>query len=215
MLVAWGDITMSPQYILAKLMKKLRGAAITNSHIPRNSKVEAGSVVINSTFERHSFCGYDCFLQDVKVGPFVSIGTRVTVGGASHPVHFVSTSPVFLSHRDSVRTKLARHDFLPRHTTCIGADVWVGDGAYIKAGTTIGVGAVIGMGAVVTHDVLPYSIVGGNPARVIRMRFSNEVCDELLASQWWKLGDSDLAQLGHLIPNPQIFAEAIREKFAK
>lgn len=206
---------MSPQYIIAKLLKKLRGSAITDSHIHRDSKVEAGSVVIGSTFERHSFCGYDCFLLNVKVGPFVSIGTRVTIGGSSHPIHFVSTSPVFLSHRDSVRTKLARHDYLPRNTTHIGADVWIGDGVYIKAGITIGVGGVIGMGSVVTHDVPPYAIVGGNPARIIRMRFSNEVCAELLASEWWKLDDSRLSQLGQLIPNPQLFAAAIREKIAK
>lgn len=132
-----------------------------------------------------------------------------------HPMHFVSTSPVFLSHRDSVRTKLSRHDYLPTDVTRIGADVWIGEGAFIKAGLTLGVGAVIGMGAVVTRDVAPYAIMGGNPARLIRYRFSAEICNSLLASRWWELGDSDLQKLGHLIVEPELFINAVLERRAE
>lgn len=132
-----------------------------------------------------------------------------------HPMHFVSTSPVFLSHRDSVRLKLSRHEYLPMHVTHIGADVWIGEGAYIKAGVTVGAGAVIGMGSVVTRDVAPYAIMGGNPARLIRYRFAKEMCDRLLASRWWELGDSDLRKLGHLIVEPELFINAVQERRTK
>ncbi len=200
---------LNARYVFAKLLKKLRGVAVRDSRIHPDSKIESGSTIVRSEFDRHSFCGYDCSIVDTEVGPFTSIGNRVTTGGAKHPMHFVSTSPVFLSHRDSVRAKFSRHDYLPIHRTRIGADVWIGEGVYIKAGVTVGTGAVIGMGAVVTRDVAPYAIVGGNPARLIRYRFAKEMCDRLLASRWWELADSDLQKFGHLITEPELFINAI------
>ena len=63
----------------------------------------------------------------------------------AHPAHFISTSPVFLSHKDSVRTKFAHHGYLPLLRTEIGADVWIGEGAFVKAGVRVGYSAIIGM----------------------------------------------------------------------
>jgi hypothetical protein len=67
----------------------------------------------------------------------------------------------------------------------VGHDVWIGHGAVIMPGVTIGTGAVVGAGAVVTKDVPPYTIVVGVPARPLRMRFPQEVADQLLAIAWW------------------------------
>lgn len=97
------------------------------------------------------------------------------IGGAMHPIHFVSTSPVFLSHSDSVKVRFAHHDYLPIIKTEIGHDVWIGQGAFVKSGVTIGTGAVVDMGSVVEKDVPPYAIVGGDPANVIRYRFDADV----------------------------------------
>ena len=78
-------------------------------------------------------------------------------------MEYVSTSPVFLDHRDSVKAKFSHHHYVWRAKTSIGHDVWIGEAALIKGGLNIGHGAVIGMGSVVTKDVPPYAIVAGNP----------------------------------------------------
>jgi acetyltransferase-like isoleucine patch superfamily enzyme len=192
-------------YLLFKILKKLRGSAIQNSVIDKSSKIESGSIVVNSQFSKHSFCGYDCSILNCHVGSFCSIANRVIIGGVSHPMEFVSTSPVFLSHKDSIKAKFADHIYLPALRTAIGNDVWIGEGAYIKAGINVGHGAVIGMGSIVTHDVPPYAIVAGNPARLIRHRFSDEIIQGLLASKWWDWPDARLHSLGPYINDPEVF----------
>lgn len=76
--------------------------------------------------------------------------------------------------------------------TIIGHDVWIGARAIIADGITVGNGAVVYSGAVVTKDVEPYSIVAGVPATKIRMRFTEEEIEKLLAIRWW---DKDLEWL--------------------
>lgn len=194
---------LGPQYLVSRLLKKSRGSAVADSRIDPSSKVESGSTVVRCVFARHSFCGYDCTLVDCDVGPFVSIANRVSAGGSRHPMEYVSTSPVFLSHRDSVRTKLARHPYDPRVKTIIGADVWIGEAALLKGGITIGPGAVIGMGSVVTKDVEPYAVVAGNPARTVRQRFAPQVAEALLKMAWWTLPDEELRRLAPLFTEPE------------
>ena len=68
----------------------------------------------------------------------------------------------------------------------IGHDCWIGSGVRIMGGVSIGTGAVVAAGAVVTHDVPPYAIVAGVPAKVLRYRFDSETVQALLASRWWE-----------------------------
>jgi acetyltransferase-like isoleucine patch superfamily enzyme len=196
-------------YIISRLIKKNRGNAILKSKIHKSSKIESGSTIVNSIFARHSFCGYDCTILNCDIGAFCSIASRVTVGGVSHPLEFVSTSPVFLSHKDSVKAKFASHVYLPLVKTSIANDVWIGEGAYVKAGVSVGNGAVIGMGAVVTKDVPPYAIVAGNPARLIRFRFNDEIIKGLQASQWWELPNDRLFELGPFMSDPVEFLKRV------
>jgi acetyltransferase-like isoleucine patch superfamily enzyme len=192
-------------YLWAKFCKIARGAAVSSSHIDPTARVHGGTVFLHSRLERHAFVGYDCSIIHAHIGPFCSLASHITIGGAAHPLHFVSTSPVFLSHKDSVKAKFARHDYLPVVTTEVGADVWIGDGAYVKAGVTIGHGAAVGMGAVVTKNVPPYAVVAGNPARVIRYRFDEDTIRRLLATQWWMWPDARLHELGACMDDPQSF----------
>ena len=171
-------------YFWSKILRKLRGAAIKNSAIHKTSKVEAGTQIVNTTMEKHSFCGYDCEISNCEIGSFTSIANGVVIGGGMHPIDWVGTSPVFYEGRDSVKEKFSEFMRDAVKTTFIGHDVWIGRNALIKQGITIGNGAVVGMGSIVTKDVAPYAIVGGNPAKLIRYRFSDEIIEELIASKF-------------------------------
>lgn len=114
------------------------------------------------------------------------------IGGANHPITWVSTSPVFHGGKNILRKNFATHEFETTKKTIIGNDVWIGNNCLIKSGINICDGAVIGMGSVVTKDVGPYEIWGGNPAKMIRKRFDDLTIEKLIQSKWWGLEDNDL-----------------------
>lgn len=185
---------MKLSYLWAKFVKKARGSAIRGCEIHPTSKVEAGSQVVDTKFDRHSFCGYDCAIQSCDIGSFTSIANGVVIGGGRHPMEWVGMSPVFYEGRDSVQTKFSEHVREPVQRTSIGHDVWIGERALVRQGVSIGNGAVVGMGSVVTRDVADYSIVGGNPAREIRRRFDDEVIARLQELRWWEWTDEELEE---------------------
>jgi acetyltransferase-like isoleucine patch superfamily enzyme len=197
------------EYYWAKLFKKLRGSAILSSEIHTTSKIESGSLLVKVLMDRHSFCGYDCEIINARIGSFCSIANRVIIGGANHPMAWLSTSPVFYAGRDSVTAKFSLHHRPPDSQTIIGHDVWIGSNVIIKQGINIGTGSVIGMGSIVTKDVLPYSVVAGNPAKLLRPRFDKELAERLLDSEWWNLNDNQLNELGPFIKDPVEFLKKI------
>lgn len=199
------------EYIWSKITKKSRGRAIAKSKIDKTSKIEAGSHIVNTNFDRHSFCGYDCVITDCNVGSFTSIANNVVIGGGKHPMEWVSMSPVFYEGKDSVKTKFSEHKREPVKRTEIGHDVWIGEKALIKQGVIIGNGAVIGMGSIVTKDVEPYTVVAGSPAKVIRKRFDNHIIDRLEKIQWWKLDDKDLKEYAPYFTDPNKFIEMVKK----
>lgn len=137
-------------------------------------------------------------ITNSHIGAFCSIGKGATIGGFyGHPTRWLSTHPVFYSPRQQAGISFApvpRFDEEARGAT-IGNDVWIGANAMIMDGVTIGNGGVVAAGAVVTGDVEPYEIVGGVPARRIRLRFAPEVCAELASWNWWDLSIDTLQAL--------------------
>lgn len=203
---------MNLLYLWSKIVKKIRGASIRNSNIHPSSKVEPGSQVVNTTFGRHTFCGYDCQIINCTVGAFTSISDKVVIGGGMHPMSWVGMSPVFYAGKDSVKRKYSRHERQEPQLTTIGNDVWIGHGALIKQGVIVGDGAVVGMGSVVTRNVPPYAIVAGSPARLIRMRFNDHIVKTLVILRWWNWEDAKLERYAHLFNDIESFVRKLREE---
>lgn len=203
------------EYLISKFLKKARLTAVINSYIDKTSKVESGSHVAGSSFGRYSYCGYDCEILNSEIGNYVSIANNCRMGGASHVITWVSTSPVFYKGRDSIIKKFVEYERPPGKKIYIGHDVWIGEGCIIKQGVTIGTGAVIGMGSIVTKDIPPYSIAAGNPARIIRSRFDEKISQDLLESEWWNLSDDELEQCAPFIQSPAEFLKAVSKLKSK
>lgn len=179
-------------FILAKIIKKIQIPAIRNSIIDKTAKVCSGSHVVNIVLGRYSYIGNYSTVFNSEIGNFCSIADNCIIGGLSHPVDWVSTSPVFHKGKNIMRKNFSEHEFETGQKTMIGNDVWIGNNCLLKSGIAIGNGAVIGMGSVVTKNVGDYEIWAGNPAKLIRKRFDDETIDILIKSNWWNLGDAAL-----------------------
>lgn len=142
---------------------------------------------------------------NVTIGRYCSIAKEVRYFGANHPLENITTSPLFYNKRFGYCVNDVHREKLN-----IGNDVWIGYGVIITSScSNIGNGAVIGAGSVVTHDVKPYSIVAGNPAKVIRMRFSENEIAQIETSRWWNKEPSEIANYLDYIKNPVEFISMI------
>jgi virginiamycin A acetyltransferase len=128
------------------------------------------------------------FIGDkLVIGKFCALarGVRFVMNGANHKTSGFSTYPFFIFGLGWETAAPAPDDLPYKGDTVVGNDVWLGYESLVMPGVTIGDGAVVAARAVVASDVPPYAIVGGNPARVIRQRFPEDIVAELLAIRWW------------------------------
>ena len=157
---------------------------------------------------RHGFAIGDHSYGRPKVR-FPESGRRLTIGrycsfadkveillGGNHRLDWLTTYPFAAFPAAWPDASGPGQDFSDsRGDVAIGSDVWVGSGAMVLSGVTIGHGAVVAARAVVTRDVPAYTVVAGNPARAVRVRFDDATVAALLASAWWDLPDAEVARL--------------------
>lgn len=161
-----------------------------------------------ATLGDYSYVNSGAVIASGRIGHFCSIGPYAMVGMPVHPTSFRSTSPRLYGSANIFGTPSSWNDF-PKPPT-IGSDVWIGAFAFVKQGVHIGHGAVIGAGAVVTRDVMPYAIVAGVPAKLVRYRFDPDTVEKLLRSRWWEKSISELASMADSFQMPE--PEFIREE---
>ena len=138
-------------------------------------------------FERNVLYHYPFIGDRLIIGKFCAIatGVRFIMNGANHKMSGISTYP-FQIFGNGWETVMPQTGDLPfKGDTVIGNDVWIGYQSLIMPGVRIGNGAIIAAGSVVTGDVPSYAIVGGNPAQIIRTRFSQEEVAQLEELAWW------------------------------
>lgn len=175
------------------------------------NNVEVGLYSYGGVFEKGFNLG-----GRVIVGRYSSIGSNVRYFGGNHPIVHFSTSPFFYRQEWVDKVGGVKVQDIERFTLQIGNDCWIGGNVLITCGChKIGNGAIIGAGSVVTHDVEPYSIVAGNPAKVIRKRFSDEEIDALEKSKWFDLTPEKLLKLYQFKDKPVQFANGCMEIFEK
>ncbi|WP_137110840.1 CatB-related O-acetyltransferase [Rhodobacter sp. SY28-1] len=149
--------------------------------------------------------------ETLVIGRFCQIahGVRFITASANHAMDGLTTFPFPVFDPATIEGYKAGFTGLP--DTVIGHDVWIGHGALILPGVRIGSGAIIGAGSVVTRDVAPYSIVAGNPARLIRPRFAAGIAERLLALAWWDWPPDRIRAAVPALLQPDIAAlEALR-----
>jgi len=148
----------------------------------------------------------------LKIGAFCSIAKGVSIYlGGNHHTEWVAMSELnnLMGYDLSQPAKREMSQISTKGTVTIGNDVWLGVNSTILSGVTIGDGAVIGLNAIVAKDVPPYAVVVGNPAKVVKKRFEEDIIEDLLKIKWW---DWDDAKIKENIPlllssNIQVFVD--------
>ena len=161
-----------------------------------------------------------------RVGRYCSIGSKVDFIEIEHPVDWATSSPFsywphgvngfsdyLVSERQVADFPVHPADEYISKPVTIGHDVWIGQNVTIAGGITIGNGAIVAARAMVNRDVPPYAIVGGVPAKVIRMRLPEAVAERLQALEWWRFGPEVLQPLD--VRDPAGFASRLEDAIAK
>ncbi|UWQ46564.1 chloramphenicol acetyltransferase [Leisingera aquaemixtae] len=191
------------------------GCEITGSTFGAYVEIGAGSRVANTVVGSYSYCDRACDIANAQIGKFANIASCVRIGATDHPMekasqhHFVYRSASYWEDAEDDADWFARR---AGRMARIGHDTWIGHGAMIKPEVTVGDGAVVASGAIVTKDVAPYTIVGGNTARVIRRRYPEAVAGKMIKLAWWHWEHDALRAA---LPDfRQLRAEEFLEKYA-
>ncbi len=154
---------------------------------------------------KYTFVGKNTIIgpSTKSIGSYCSIAPDVIIGPNSHDISEVTTSTFIHAYSSSFdyrfqNTNISYNIYkqsLNKKNTTIGHDVWIGYGAIIMSGVTVGDGAIIGAGSIVTKNIEPYSVVVGNPAKIIKYRFSIETIQEILNADIYTVDKDKLFNL--------------------
>lgn len=171
-------------------------ASVRDSRFGIYTEVGARTTVAETEFGDYSYVVHDSQIIYATIGKFCSIASHTRINPGNHPLERVALS--HFTYRASAYGLGADEpgffEWRREHRVTLGHDVWLGHGVIVLPGVSIGTGAAIGAGTVVTKDVPPFAVVVGNPGRVLRYRFPEEVREALLAIAWWDWPREKLAE---------------------
>ncbi len=188
-------------------------AGVRDSALGVWTRIGEATSIVESTVGDYSYLVDHCQVIYSDIGKFCSIASHVRINPGNHPMwrptqHHMTYRRVSYGFAETDDEEFVEWRRLA-HVT-IGHDVWIGHGAIVLAGVRVGTGAVIAAGAVVSHEVAPYTIVGGVPARPIRERFPRDIADALQRIAWW---DWDRATLEARFDDFSLDIEAFCSKY--
>lgn len=183
-------------FFISKFLRWLNRPALRNCNIDRTAKICTGSNCIGVVMGRYSYMGKNNSVTNATIGSFCSIASYCAIGGGDHKVDMISTSPIFMGEKNIFGKNFGHATPKMHKHVNIGHDVWIGENVFINDGLTIGNGAIIGAHSVVTHDIPPYSIAVGVPAKVIKYRFTSEEIEKIELSKWWEWSEEKLKKEG-------------------
>lgn len=167
--------------IIKNIIRRFRGRISPDEpkeqEYPIHVKIMSGSRISHDTIiQDYTYIGYNCTITKAIIGRYCSIADNVSIGPGEHDLSSISTSTLFCEEP---------YQLLTLKDCIVGNDVWIGVDSIIRRGVRIGNGAVIGANSFVNFDVPDFAIVAGNPAKIIRYRFSPVMIEKITNSQWW------------------------------
>ncbi|WP_219842110.1 CatB-related O-acetyltransferase [Aureitalea marina] len=141
--------------------------------------------------------GYNNFLHGhITVGKYCQFGADVALHATNHPMNYLTTYINANLFEGELKQLKEQREIL------VGNDVWIGHNAMIVGNVSVGNGAIVAAGAVVTKDVPAYAVVAGVPAKIVKMRFSDEVIAKIQDLKWWDMTQTELQQHKQLFQTP-------------
>lgn len=155
-----------PNIFKARLQKKLFADCGTNVTVGYNCSFYYSHLHVGNYVHIGSYASFMASIAHIYIGNYVTFGPNVSIRGGDHRIDIIGKHIYEVNEKD----KLPSNDM----DVIIEDGVWIGCNVTILKGVTVGKGAVVAAGSVVTKSIKPYNIVGGNPAKAIKLRFSEE-----------------------------------------